>query len=175
VKIDPHIDRFADIRKMLVDYFQYVFLKKDDALKKAFLKASREKYGDSLVMDSEDEFHEFTDNFVYSYRFPDNLTVVDRFVSETSDLSEKEKAIVLRWKDPVVGIFQVKRALPDGFVAENLINEVDYTIKPTTIPQRFEQLARPGAFFRAKNHPRKRLGIYILRYRSFLILLKKKF
>jgi hypothetical protein len=153
VKIALHIDRFGDIRKMLVDYFQYTLLKKDDALKKAFLKASREEYGDPLVIDSEDGFHEFTDNFAYSYRFPDNLTVIDRFVSETPDLSEKEKATVLRWKDPVVGLFQVKRTLPDGFVAENLINEVDYTIKPTTIPQRFEQLARPGAFFRAKIIP----------------------
>jgi hypothetical protein len=153
LKIAPHIDRFGDIRKMLVDYFQYVLLKKDDALKKAFLKASREKYGDPLVIDSEDGFHEFTDNFVYSYRFRDDLTVIDRFVSETSDLSDKEKAIVLRWKDPVVGLFQVKRTLPDGFVAENLINEVDYTIKPTTIPQRLEQLARPGTFFRAKIIP----------------------
>ena len=135
MKIAPHIDRFGDIRKMLVDYFQYVLLKKDDTLKEAFFKAAREKYGNPLVIKSEDEFHEFTDNFVYSYRFPDDLTVIDRFVSETSDLSEKEKAIVLRWKDPVVGLFQVKRALPDGFVAENLINEVDYTIKPTTIPQ----------------------------------------
>jgi hypothetical protein len=153
MKIAPHIDRFGDIRKMLVDYFQYVLLKKDDALKEAFLKASREEYGDPLVIDSEDGFHEFTDNFVYSYRFPDNLTVVDRFVSETSDLSEKEKATVLGWKDPVVGLFQVKSTLADGFVAENLINEVDYTIKPTTIPQRFEELARPGAFFRAKIIP----------------------
>jgi len=153
LKIAPNIDRFGDIRKMLVDYFQYVLLKKDDALKKAFFKASREKYGHPLVIDSEDEFHEFTDNFVYSYRFSDNLTVIDRFVSETADLSEKEKAIVLRWKDPVVGLFQVKRTLPDGFVAENLINEVDYTIKPTTIPQRLEQLASPGAFFRAKIIP----------------------
>jgi hypothetical protein len=81
------------------------------------------------------------------------LTVIDKFVSETSSLSEKEKAIVLRWRDPVVGIFQVKRVLPDGFVAENLINEVDYTIKPTTIPQRLEQLAKPGAFFSAKIVP----------------------
>jgi hypothetical protein len=153
MKIAPHIDRFGDIRKMLVDYFQYVLLKKDDPLKRAFLKASREKYGDPLVIDSEDGFHEFTDNFVYSYRFPDNLTVIDRFLAETPDLSEKEKAIVLRWKEPVAGIFQVKRALPDGFVAENLINEVEYTIKPTTIPQKLEQLARPGAFFRAKIIP----------------------
>jgi hypothetical protein len=153
MRIAPHIDRFGDIRKMFVNYFQYVLLKKEDALKKAFLKASKEKYGDPMVIDSEDEFHEFTDNFVYSNRLPDNLTVIDRFVSETSGLTEKEKAIVLKWKDPVVGLFQVKRTLPDGFVAENLINEVDYTIKPTTIPQRFEQLARPGAFFRAKIIP----------------------
>jgi len=153
LKIAPHIDRFGDIRKMLVDYFQYVLLKKDDALKKAFLKASREEYGDPLVIDSEDGFHEFTDNFVYSYRFPDNLTVIDRFLAETPELNEREKATVLRWKDPVAGLFQVKRTLPDGFVAENLINEVEYTIKPITMPQRLEQLARPGAFFRAKIIP----------------------
>ena len=153
MKIVPHIDRFGDIRKMLVDYFQYVLLKKDNTLKEAFFKAARKEYGDPLVIQSEGEFHEFTDNFVYSYKFPDGLTIIERFVSETAYLSEKEKAIVLRWKDPVVGLFQVKRTLPDGFVAENLINEVDYTIKPTTIPQRLEQLARPGAFFRAKIIP----------------------
>jgi len=153
VKIAPHIDRFGDIRKMFVDYFQYVLLKKDNTLKEAFFNAAREEYGDPLVIQSEEEFHEFTDNFVYSYRFPDNMTVIDRFVSEIYDLSEKEKAIVLRWKDPVAGIFQVKRTLPDGFVAENLINEVEYTIKPTTIPHQLERHAKPGAFFRAKIIP----------------------
>ena len=153
MKIAPHIDRFGDIRKMLVDYFQNVALKKDNRLKEDFFKAARKEYGNPLVIKSEDEFHEFTDNFVYSYRLPDNLTVIDRFVSETQNLSEKEKAIVLRWKEPVVGLFQVKRALPDGFVAENLINEVDYTIKPTRIPLNLERSARPGAFFRAKIIP----------------------
>jgi hypothetical protein len=52
MKIAPHIDRFGDIRKMFVDYFQYVLLKRDEALKKAFFKASKEKYGDSMVIDS---------------------------------------------------------------------------------------------------------------------------
>ena len=46
MKIAPHIDRFGDIRKMLVDYFQYVFLKRDNVLKEAFFKAAREEYGD---------------------------------------------------------------------------------------------------------------------------------
>jgi len=153
MKIAPHIDRFGDIRKMLVDYFQNVLLKKEGTLKEAFFKAVREKYGNPVVIESQNEFHQFTDDFVYSYRFPDNRTVIDRFVSEYSDLNEKEKAIVLRWKDPIVGLFQVKRALPEGFVTENLINEVDYTIKPTTIPEGLERSARPGAFFMAKIIP----------------------
>lgn len=53
MKVAPHIDRFGDIRKMLVDYFQDVLLKRDDTLKKAFFKALREEYGDPLVVKSE--------------------------------------------------------------------------------------------------------------------------
>jgi hypothetical protein len=37
---------------MLVDYFQYGLLKKDDGLKNAFFKGSKEKYVDSIVIDS---------------------------------------------------------------------------------------------------------------------------
>ena len=153
MKVTPHIDRLGDIRRNLVDYFQKVLLKKDDVFADDFFKAVKKEFGNPVVIQSDNEFHEFTDNFIYSYRFPDEGTVIDRFVAETSALSEREKAIVLWWKDPVAGIFQVKRILPDGFVAENLINEVEYTIKPTTIPRQLEQIAVPGAFFRAKIIP----------------------
>jgi hypothetical protein len=64
MKVAPHIDRFGDIRKMLVDYFQDVLLKRDDTLKKAFFKALREEYGDPLVVKSEKGFYESTDNFM---------------------------------------------------------------------------------------------------------------
>ena len=153
MKMAPHIDRFGDIRKMLVDYFQKVLMKRDKILADDFFKAVKKKFGNPVVIQSEEELHEFTDNFVYSYRFSDELTVIDRFVSETSSLSEKERAVILRWKDPLAGIFQVKRILFDGFVAENLINEVDYTIKPTTIPRQLARLALPGAFLKAKIIP----------------------
>jgi hypothetical protein len=53
MKVAPHIDRFGYIRKMLVDYFQDVLLKRDNTLKKAFFKALREEYGDPLVVKSE--------------------------------------------------------------------------------------------------------------------------
>lgn len=101
--------------------------------------------------------------------------MIDRFVAETSGLSEREKAIVLWWKDPVAGIFQVKRILPDGFVGENLINEVEYTIKPTTIPRQLEQIAEPGAFFRAKKFPQAIRNIFSRAYRIFLISRKKRY
>lgn len=153
MKIAPHIDRFGDIRKMFVDYFQKVLLKTDDILDEAFFMALRKEYGNPVVIKSEDEFQEFTDNFIYSYRFPDGLTIIDRFISDASDLSENEKAIVSRWKDPIEGFFEVKRILSDGFIAENLINEVNYTIKPTMIPRGLERLARPGTFFRARIIP----------------------
>jgi len=153
MKVPPHIDRFGDIRKMLVDYFQKVLMKRDKILADDFFKAVKKKFGNPVVIQSEEELHEFTDNFVYSYRFSDELTVIDRFISETSSLSEKERAVILRWKDPLAGIFQVKRILFDGFVAENLINEVDYTIKPTTIPRQLTRFALPGAFLKAKITP----------------------
>ena len=57
-----------------------------------FFKAVKKEFGNPVVIQSEEEFHEFTDNFIYSYRFPDERTVIDRFVAETSGLSEKEKA-----------------------------------------------------------------------------------
>jgi len=56
MKIAPHIDRFGDIRKMLVDYFQNVLLKKEDTLKEAFFKAVREKYGNPVVIAYSDAF-----------------------------------------------------------------------------------------------------------------------
>jgi hypothetical protein len=153
MKVAPHIDRFGDIRRMLVDYFNNILLKKDALFESDFFRAVKKKYGNPVVIHSEDEFHEFVDNFIYSYRFPDDLMVIDRFVAETPSLSAKERAVVLRWKDPVVGIFQVKRTLPDGFVAENLINEVEYIIKPTVILRELEKLAVPGAFIKAKIIP----------------------
>jgi hypothetical protein len=153
MKVAPHIDRFGDIRKMLVDYFRNILLKKDDLFADDFFRALKKKYGNPVVIQSDEELHDFTDNFTYSYRFPDDLTVIDRFIAETPSLSEKERAVVLRWKDPMAGIFQVKKTLPDGFVAENLINEVEYNIKPTVIPRELEKLAVPGAFIKAKIIP----------------------
>ena len=52
MKISPHIDRFGDIRKMFVDYFQSVLLKRGGTLKKALFKALLEEDGNPVVAKS---------------------------------------------------------------------------------------------------------------------------
>ncbi len=151
--IAPHINRFGDIRKMLVDYFQKDLMKNDDHVEQVFLKSLRKKFGYPLVIESEEEFFEFTDNFLYTFKFPDNRTIIDRFVAEAPRLSPDEKKIVLQWKDPVAGIFEIKELLPDGLVAENLINEVTYTIKPTVIVKELMNPGVRGKYLQAKIVP----------------------
>jgi len=55
MKIAPHIDRFGEIRKMLVDYFAEARLKKDSLLSDDFFKALTKKFGNPVVVQSEDE------------------------------------------------------------------------------------------------------------------------
>ncbi len=153
MKIAPHIDRFGDIRKKLVEHFGNDLLKTDKTLSKAYFKALHKKYGSSPVFESEEEIHELTDNFIYSYRFPDGKTIIDSFVTDTSELSEDDKNIVLGWKDPIEGIFEVKKMLPDGLIAENLVNEVEYIIKPTIVISNFSRVFRKGVFFGARIIP----------------------
>jgi len=153
MKIAPYIDRFGDIRKMLVDYFQKDLLKNDDHVEQAFLKNLRKKFGYPLVIKSEEEFFELTDIFLYTFKFLDNRTIIDRFVASNNRLNEEEKKIVLQWKDPVVGIFEIKELLPDGLIAENLINEVTYSIKHTVMVKEFADSAVRGKYLQAKIVP----------------------
>ena len=44
MKIAPHIDRFGEIRKILVDYFAEARLKKDSLLSDDFFKALTKKF-----------------------------------------------------------------------------------------------------------------------------------
>ncbi|MFF2039563.1 hypothetical protein ACFVVX_03985 [Kitasatospora sp. NPDC058170] len=67
-----------------------------------------------------------TDNFILRYRLPDGSTVVDRFVAGRRDLSEADRALLLGWRDPVEGIFEVQRKDGDAVVLLNLVDDLEY-------------------------------------------------
>ncbi|MFJ2190704.1 hypothetical protein ACIOJE_22695 [Kitasatospora sp. NPDC087861] len=67
-----------------------------------------------------------TDNFILRYRLPDGSTVVDRFVAGRRDLTEVDRAMLLGWRDPVEGIFEIQRKDGDAVVLLNLVDDLEY-------------------------------------------------
>ncbi|WP_370108885.1 hypothetical protein [Streptacidiphilus sp. MAP12-33] len=67
-----------------------------------------------------------TDNFILRYRLPDGSTVVDTFVAARRDLAESDRQMLLGWRDPVEGIFEIRRKDGDAVVLLNLVDDLEY-------------------------------------------------
>ena len=48
------------------------------------------------------------DRFALQYRMRDGRTVVDRFVASRPDLDATDREMLLGWRDPVEGIFEIR-------------------------------------------------------------------
>ncbi|RPK61966.1 hypothetical protein EES43_14510 [Streptomyces sp. ADI96-02] len=74
----------------------------------------------------EGEAIRITDHFVLRYRLPDGSTVVDLFVAGRKDLTAADREMLLGWRDPVEGIFEVQRKEGDAVVLLNLVDDLEY-------------------------------------------------
>ncbi|MEV7772973.1 hypothetical protein [Kitasatospora sp. NPDC086791] len=66
------------------------------------------------------------DNFILRYRLPDGSTVVDRFVAGRRGLTEADREMLLGWRDPVEGVFEIRRKDGDAVVLLNLVDDLEY-------------------------------------------------
>ncbi len=66
------------------------------------------------------------DHFLLRYRLPDGATVVDRFVAGRRDLTGTDRELLLGWREPVEGIFEVRRKDGDAVVLLNLVDDLEY-------------------------------------------------
>ncbi|MFD7728925.1 hypothetical protein ACFV6F_00865 [Kitasatospora phosalacinea] len=66
------------------------------------------------------------DHFLLRYRLPDGATVVDRFVAGRRGLTEADREMLLGWRDPVEGIFEVRRKDGDCVFLLNLVDDLEY-------------------------------------------------
>ncbi|MEF9905147.1 hypothetical protein [Streptomyces sp. P9-A2] len=66
------------------------------------------------------------DHFILRSRLPDGSTVVDRFVAGRKDLTAAEREMLLGWRDPVEGIFEIQRKERDAIVLLNLVDDLEY-------------------------------------------------
>ncbi|WP_405012208.1 hypothetical protein [Kitasatospora sp. NBC_01539] len=74
----------------------------------------------------EGEAIRITDHFILRYRLPDGSTVVDRFVAGRRDLTEADRAMLLGWRAPIEGIFEIQRKDGDAVVLLNLVDDLEY-------------------------------------------------
>ncbi|MGH8933029.1 MAG: hypothetical protein ACRDZO_20990 [Egibacteraceae bacterium] len=93
-----------------------------------FAKAFRATIGGAgdLFAGDEDELIGKIDSFVLRHRLADGRTVIDHFVAARRDLSEQDREMLLSWRDPVDGMFEVQRRDGDALVLHNLIDELTY-------------------------------------------------
>ncbi|WP_251049404.1 hypothetical protein [Streptomyces sp. ISL-86] len=66
------------------------------------------------------------DRFTLRYRLPDGSTVVDRLVAGRRDLTAVDREMLLGWRDPVEGIFEIQRKEGDAVVLLNLVDDLEY-------------------------------------------------
>ncbi|MFI8367506.1 hypothetical protein [Streptomyces sp. NPDC085466] len=92
----------------------------------------------------ETEAIRITDHFILRYRLPDGSTVVDRFIAGRKGLTPSDQELLLGWRDPVEGLFEVRRKDGDAVVLLNLIDDVEYRTYANVGRAAFRGVSRGG-------------------------------
>ncbi|MFF9688025.1 hypothetical protein [Streptomyces sp. NPDC014623] len=113
------IERSAELKGRLVAFAQSARF--DRWLTHLLLEAA----GPERQLD-EGEAIRITDHFILRYRLPDGSTVMDRFIAGRKDLTEADREMLLGWRDPVEGVFEIRRKDGDAVVLLNLVDDLEY-------------------------------------------------
>ena len=74
----------------------------------------------------------------------DGRTVVDRFVASRPDLDAADREMLLGWRDPVEGIFEIRGMDRGAITLLNLIDDLEYRTYSNMGPAVFRPLPRGG-------------------------------
>jgi hypothetical protein len=98
------------------------------------------------------EFTNLVDHFILQRPLADGRTVVEIFAAEHPEFAETDRQILLRWREVVEGVFQVREQTADAILAVDLVDERTYRIRSNA---GLEGLApiRPGVFMIARIVP----------------------
>ena len=115
------IERSAELKRDLVDFACGPRLER--SLAAAMLEAGLEEIDEGDAIST-------IDRFALQYRLPDGQTVVDRFVASRPDLTAADREMLLGWRDPVEGIFEIRGQDGDAIILLNLLDDLEYRTSP---------------------------------------------
>jgi hypothetical protein len=84
------------------------------------------------------------DHFLLQHRLPDGTTVADRFVTRRSALTDADRQMVLAWRDPVEGLFEVRGKDGDCLLLLNLVDDLEYRAYTNAGRSAFRGVAKKG-------------------------------
>jgi hypothetical protein len=131
------IERSADLKRDLVRFAQSPRFER--ALTDALLEAAGPdgELGEGVAI-------AIIDWFALQHRLPDGKTVVDRFVASRPDLTEADREMLLSWRDPVEGLFEIRGLDRDAIILMNLLDDLEYRTYSNVGPAVFRTLPRDG-------------------------------
>jgi hypothetical protein len=129
------IERSAELKRDLVDFACSPRLER--ALAAAIMEAGLEELKEADAIGT-------IDRFALQYRMRDGRTVVDRFVASRPDLDAADREMLLGWRDPVEGIFEIRSKDRDAIILLNLIDDLEYRTYSNMGPAAFRPLPRGG-------------------------------
>ena len=111
----------------------------------------REAAGLDQVL-TEGEAIDVIDRFALQHRLPNGKTVLDQFLASWPDPTAADREMLRGWRDPVEGIFEIRRKDLDALVLLNLLDDLEYRAYSNMGPAAFRPLPRRG-FVRARLVP----------------------
>jgi hypothetical protein len=129
------IERSAELKRDLVDFACSPRLKR--SLAAAMAEAGLEELEEADAIG-------VIDRFALQYRMRDGKTVVDRFVASRPDLDDTDREMLLGWRDPVEGFFEIRGQDGDAIVLLNLVDDLTYLTYSNMGPASFRELPKHG-------------------------------
>jgi hypothetical protein len=137
------IERSGELKRDLVDFACSPRLKR--SLAAALREAGLEEIEEADAIGT-------IDRFALQYRMRDGRTVVDRFLESRPDLGAADREMLLGWRDPVEGIFEIHGMDGDALILLNLIDDLEYRTYSNMGPAVLRRLPR-GGFVHARLVP----------------------
>jgi len=130
------IERSAELKRALVGF----------ALSPRF-----ERQMERFVLESgsdeipdEGEAIDAIDRFALQHTLPNGKTVLDQFLASRPDLTAADREMLRGWRDPVEGIFEIRRKDRDSLVLLNLLDDLEYRVYSNMGPAAFRRLPKGG-------------------------------
>ncbi len=139
------IERSADLKRDLVDFAR------GPRFERSLAAALLEAAGPGGELDEAGAIG-VIDRFALQHRLPDGQTVADRFAAGRPDLTAADREMLLGWRDPVEGIFEIGRRDGDAVILLNLVDDLEYRAYSNMGRAAFRPLPR-GGFVHARLVP----------------------